>query len=331
MSHPVEDDSTALELTLQELQAFRLRVQPGAVLTAEDCAIIHSLVTTLERVTTQLGTKNASLARLRALLFGGRTEKNKDVFPQEDCSASGSQPEGEPATTETPGNASKPAKDKKKRKGHGRNGADAYTSATRIRVDHAALTVGQVCPDCRCGKLHRLPDRAKTIRVVGQPCLHATLWEADQFRCGACGEVFPAPLPEEARGPKYDETAGSMIAVLKYGTGVPNYRLDQFQKDLGIPVPATVQSEISSELSETVGPAFEELLNIAAQSDVLHNDDTGAKILSSKKGIAGREPSSRERTGTFTTSIEHHQPDRWTSSHISSRKVMENEKPPREA
>lgn len=290
-------DST-LDLTEAELRALRLRFQPGAVLTAEDCEVIQALVVTLERITEQLGQKNASLARLRVLLFGPRSERTKDVLPGTGTDASPAGGTAPPSGEAGAGGADAPKPDaspKKKRPGHGRNGADAYTSATRIRVPHTQLIVGQTCPDCGHGKLHRLPDFTKTVRVVGQPCLHATIWEGEQFRCGACGEVFPADLPAEARGPKYDETAGSMIAVLKYGTGLPNHRLDKLQKDLGIPVPATVQSEIASEVSETVAPAFEELLNQAAQADVLHHDDTRAKIL--------QKPGPDQRTGTFTTSI----------------------------
>lgn len=294
-------EQSTLELTEQELSALRLRFRPGTVLTAEDCELIQALVVTLEAITSQVGQKDASIARLRVLLFGPRSEKTRDVLGKTDPTPGSSSPSSASSTEDAAASAENPSstpvapKTKKKRKGHGRNGAGAYTSATRIPVDHTALKVGQKCPDCECGRLHVLKDRTKTIRVVGQPCLKATIWEGEQFRCGACGEVFPAELPPEARGPKYDETAGSMIAVLKYGTGLPNYRLDKLQKDLGIPVPATVQSEIASELSETVAPAFEELLNQAAQADVLHHDDTRAKIL--------QKPGADQRTGTFTTNI----------------------------
>ena len=296
--------ASALEITEQELRGLRLRFQPGTVLSTADCELFQAVVTTLEQVTQQLGQKNASVARLRVLLFGPHTEKTKDVLKDDPSSGPPTSPAPEsPSGTGDPSGVGagspsptpEPDPPKKKRKGHGRNGASAYPSATRVRVNHTTLIIGQSCPDCGRGKLHRLPDFTKTVRVVGQPCLHATIWEGEQFRCGGCGEVFPADLPAEARGPKYDETAGSMIAVLKYGTGLPNYRLDRLQTDLGIPVPATVQSEIASEVSETVAPAFEELLNQAAQADVLHHDDTRAKIL--------QKPRPDQRTGTFTTNI----------------------------
>lgn len=43
---------------------------------------------------------------------------------------------------------------------------------------------------------------------------------------------------------KYDETAVAMIAQLKYGSGIPFYRLERLEQQLGIPLPAATQWEI---------------------------------------------------------------------------------------
>ena len=43
---------------------------------------------------------------------------------------------------------------------------------------------------------------------------------------------------------KYDETAASMIAMLRYGSGFPWYRLEGLQENLGIPLPVATQCEI---------------------------------------------------------------------------------------
>jgi len=49
---------------------------------------------------------------------------------------------------------------------------------------------------------------------------------------------------------KYDETAAAMIAQLKYGSGMPFYRLEQLERQLGIPLPAATQWEIVGEAAE---------------------------------------------------------------------------------
>ena len=70
-----------------------------------------------------------------------------------------------------------------------------------------------------------------------------------------------------------------MIAQLKYGSGVPFYRLERLEEQLGIPLPAATQWEIVEEAAELIRPALEELIRQAAQGEVLHNDDTGMRIL----------------------------------------------------
>ena len=55
----------------------------------------------------------------------------------------------------------------------------------------------------------------------------------------------PASVGEK----KYDETAAAMIALLKYGSGVPFYRLEGLEASLGIPLPASTQWEIVEEMA----------------------------------------------------------------------------------
>ena len=53
------------------------------------------------------------------------------------------------------------------------------------------------------------------------------------------------PVPEEAGEDKYDETAGAMVALLKYGSGLPFNRLEKLQESLGVPLPASTQWEMT--------------------------------------------------------------------------------------
>jgi transposase len=115
--------------------------------------------------------------------------------------------------------------------------------------------------------------------VVGQAPLGATVTTIEQLRCNLCLEIFKAPLPADLGEKKYDESAASMMAILKYGTGVPFNRLDGLQRNLGIPLAASTQWDIVEHAAKLVRPAFQELVRQAAQGDVLHNDDTPVKIL----------------------------------------------------
>jgi hypothetical protein len=88
-----------------------------------------------------------------------------------------------------------------------------------------------------------------------------------------------------------------MIALLKYGSGMPFYRLEKLEHLLGIPLSASTQWEIVEEAAEVIKAARDELIRQAAQGEVLHNDDTSMRVLR-----LAREPSD-ERTGVFTSGI----------------------------
>ena len=117
------------------------------------------------------------------------------------------------------------------------------------------------------------------VRLVGQTPVRAKIYELQKLRCNLCGVVFTAQPPDGVGGEKYDATAGSMIALLKYGSGMPFHRLERLQGNLGIPLPASTQWDIVDAKAERTEPVFEELIRQAADGDVVHNDDTTVKIL----------------------------------------------------
>jgi transposase len=181
--------------------------------------------------------------------------------------------------------------------GHGRNGASSYTGAKKVAVPHPDLHAGDSCPGCLKGKVYPQKEPRALVRVVGQAPLAATVYELDRLRCNLCGDVFTAPEPEGIGAEKYDETTAAMIALLKYGSGMPFYRLQKLEDLLGIPLPASTQWEIVEEAAEVIKAARDELIRQAAQGEVLHNDDTSMRVLR-----LAREPSD-DRTGVFTSGI----------------------------
>lgn len=116
--------------------------------------------------------------------------------------------------------------------GHGRHGAAAFTGARRVSVTHATLHAGDRCPECLKGKVYRQKEAATLIRFVGHAPVEATVFEMERLRCNACQQVFTADEPETAGPEKYAVTVVAMIALLKYGTGVPFKRLERLQEQL---------------------------------------------------------------------------------------------------
>ncbi|MCP4058652.1 MAG: IS66 family transposase, partial [Pseudoalteromonas sp.] len=103
---------------------------------------------------------------------------------------------------------------------------------------------------------------------------------------------------------KYDETAASTIGLLKYGSGLPFYRLEKLMKSFKIPLPTSTQWDVVRKAAIILAMAYEELIRQAAQWDIFYNDDTSMKILQLLKenqqiALAG----TKERTGIFTSAI----------------------------
>src|SRR5208282_4132483 len=128
--------------------------------------------------------------------------------------------------------------------GHGRNAASAFTGAEKVSVQHAQLKPGDPCPECRAGRVYRQKEPKTLIRIVGQAPVKATVFEMERLRCNACCQVFTAEEPAHIGTGKYDTTAVAMIALLKYGTGVPFNRMELLVTQLGIPLPAATQWEL---------------------------------------------------------------------------------------
>ena len=295
-----------IELSAEEIAGLLERARVGLGL--DDFGNLEKLVRSYLYVTRLLEEKGTTIKRLRDLLFGSKSERLRDILEREEeeaaenevTPAEGSEPAGgeeapeaaepEPAS---PGDEGKQGATKaKKRKGHGRNGAEKYEGAAKVKIEHPSLKPGDPCPQAGCdGKVYRT-EPLVLVRVVGQAPLGATVTTIEQLRCNLCLEIFKAPLPEELGEKKYDESAASMIAILRYGTGVPFNRLDGLQADLGIPLPSSTQWDIVDDAEKLVRPALEELVRQAAQGDVLHNDDTPVKILELMKKMKKKESKS---------------------------------------
>jgi transposase len=251
---------------------------------------LQAAIRTLGYVTELLETRQATLEKLRRLLCHSSTEKTKTVLQQAGIETGEKKPKA-------------PGAPKSKAPGHGRNGAAAYRGARKVEVPHASLKAGDPCPDCQRGKVYPQRDPGVLVRIKGQAPIAATVYELEKFRCNLCGDVFTAAAPEEAGEEKYDETAASMIALLRYGSGFPWYRLEGLQENLGIPLPTATQCEIVKETAAQIQPAGDELIRQAAQGGVVHNDDTSMRVLALDRGAASDADLAAERTGVFTTGI----------------------------
>ena len=286
-----------IELEMSELEAIleRSKTQP---LSEQDYERLHAVLQTLLFLTQELDKNRVSVQRLKQMLFGTTTEKTRKVIQQaltETGVDSGTSDDDNP----------QPEPPAEKAKGHGRNGVEEYEGAEKVRVAHPSLRGGDTCPRCKKGKVYETAKPTCLVRIRGQAPLGATVYELQKLRCNLCGEIFTAPAPPEVGSQKYDAESAAMIALLKYGSGMPFNRLQRLQGSLGIPLPNATQWEILKNCLPVFIPIHEALILAAAQGKVVHNDDTGMKILkfAIPEPVDGLEPTKSDRKGVFTSGI----------------------------
>lgn len=267
--------------------AFLARVRAGVI--AEDYRLIEAMSYALPQIVESIEQERMTMRKLRHLLFGAKTEQTDRVCP----------PAAPPALI--------PPVPKPQHQGHGRIKSTDYTGARWVEVPHPALTPGCLCPLCTKGAVRTQKTKAIVLRIEGSPPIAATGYQMARLRCDTCGAVFTATVPAAAGQEKYAPSVGVTIAVLRYGTGVPHYRLARLQQSLGVPLPASTQWELMAPLREQAQPIFDALVVQAANAPLLHHDDTTMRILDLRRpGSATADELARlapHRKGTFTTNV----------------------------
>jgi transposase len=188
---------------------------------------------------------------------------------------------------------------KEKKPGHGRMPHTVYNGCDDVQLSLVGLTVGSACPlDCG-GRLYGYPPGI-LIRIIGQNLAKPIRYEIEKLRCSSCLEIFSAQLPAEIGTEKYDVSFKTILALMKYDVAVPFYRQEHFQKRLSFPLSDATQWDLIEQLAGSCYPVFNELIRLAAQGELIHNDDTPLKILEViaciKKGEIGRR-------GMYTTGL----------------------------
>jgi hypothetical protein len=308
MSRRKNKPTRRVQVPIEQLNAIVERTR--SALSTQEYATLEAAVDTLARLTEELETKTTTLERVRRLIFGPRTEGTDSVLGKAKKDPTDTQvPSADSATTPGAGGEDPATRTQETpRQGHGRNGAEKYPRAPRIAVPHDSLKHGDPCPQPGCtGRVYvQRQEPAVLVRVTGVAPLQAQIYELERLRCGLCGTVFTADPPQGMGETKYDDSAAAMIALLKYGCGLPFHRIQRLQQSLAIPLPATTQWDVVAQAAPSLAPAFEELVRQAAQGPVLYNDDTTARILkftAEARAEALPPGAKQERTGVFTSGV----------------------------
>jgi transposase len=271
-----------LQISAGQVKALQKRIK-ARDLADGDYEILQGMAETIECLAQAVEEKDTSLGRLCKYLLGAPTETVRNLLKK--------------IAPEKLEEKIKP--EAQKPPGHGRKPAAAYTGGSKVTIAHPVLKTGDHCPECEKGKVYELSMPAVQVHITGQAPLAATVYERTRLRCNLCGEIYTPDLPEHVGDQKHDESAAAMLALLKYGCGLPLNRIEKLQADLGQPLPASTQWDILDATAVSLSPVLDAHIQLAAQGSIIHNDDTTMKILDFFKN---QDPEG-ERKGIFTTGI----------------------------
>ena len=301
-----------VRLNREEGEALIARLERDA-LTSEDRRVLVQLIRLYFWLLFALQEARFSLKRLRRLLFGDQRKKHqKGSGGGSSGPGEGDGPSAHAGGKQVPPGAASgdQGASGEHRPGHGRQGAEAYVGAERVECRHETLAVGERCPVCGRGRLYRLPAGVE-MRLDGNALLSAIRYALEKLRCSACGEVFTASLPPDVRQEKYSCRARAVLAVGRYYLGLPFHRIEGYQAMLGVPLPDATQWDLLETVGDSGHVVFRHLEHLAAQGELIFQDDTSVRILSllqENQRFAAQADTlgvsrSPERTGMYTTAL----------------------------
>jgi transposase len=290
-----------VQLSYEDGEALRTRLA-GDTLTAADRRVLDLVLQWYFWLWFALQEATVSLKRLRVMLFGDKPKKRQ--APLADPSAASRDSDGGAGGAERAPAQGHRAAAPQGRPGHGRRAAQAYRGAQPVECRHETLAVGERCPVCGRGRLYRVAPGVD-IRLDGHALLSAVRYVLEKFRCSACGQVFTAATPPEVGADKYSARARAVLVLGRYYLGVPLYRLEGYQAMVGVPVSDATQWDQIERVADCAYPVFEQLQTLAAQGEVIYQDDTHVRILSliGEHRQAQAQAAPAERTGMYTTAL----------------------------
>jgi transposase len=303
----------------------------GSQLKEGDAELIERLLRTLVMLLDLLDRKNYSIKRLKALLFGRRTEKQQSrgrrdkeksavsEDGEEKSKSTQSSAEGESGSL-VEGKESSDSGEKAARAGHGRRAASEYSGAKAVSCRHDKLKVGDPCPECG-GLLYDRKEPKILLQFVGRPLIEVTKYVREVLRCVICLKQYVAPLPEGVKEERFDPSADATFVLMRYGGGLPWHRQAALQSMCGVPISESVMWERCEEVANASARIYRRLLQLGANGELVHTDDTKMVILSClKEDEEKKEKGEKKSRATQTSGMVIKSGGHWIAFYFSARR-----------
>lgn len=298
-----------IDVTLNGLHQLLGRIERKELVDG-DWAICGALV--LQLITRMQGKQDRMAAKLAAVGLPAEVVEGQLTTPACPVLTTGTSI----GATDALGAGAGPSDEKKKAKGHGRQGASAFVNAKHVIHALAAGLLGALCAACGLGRLTRYREKV-VIRVIGQPLFAAAIHHLEQARCRVCGRTVRAEAPGVLDGigssyTVYDWSACAMLVVMHYFAAAPFKRLESLHAGWGIPLADANLWRVVDETDDLLLPLYRALeLHGIQNATTLRIDDTGSMVVSLSRQIQAEvaaleligESARNVRTGINATGV----------------------------
>lgn len=295
---PIKPEAPAVrELSEEQLDGLMLRIREARdhnlALSGDDYDVLMNAVLMLANMHERLSNNDLTMTKLKKLLGMVNSSEKLDKL----------RPDGAAQNKE-----GKPTRPKGT---HGRKSARKRRSANppvKPAVHHhtiEGLNKGDSCPGCSMGRVYKY-NPATLLRITAHSPFTREQHVIEQLRCGGCGEIFTAELPEQVKADgrvdqQYGYSAIAMMGIQRYYGGSPLYRQETLQQLFGVHIAASTQFDQCQKLSDACQPVFKHLKALAANAQRFYLDDTTNRILNKVPIEKVRAGKTQWRSGVYTS------------------------------
>lgn len=222
-----------------------------------------------EQLRQQVAALQEGLAKVQAELAAARKNSGNSSKP----------PSSDVAKPPRPAQ-SKKGKSKRKRGGQPGHPRHERPSFGPEDIDNAFEYSLRVCPDCG-GTVTPVDEPARLLQqveIIAKP-IQVTEHRGLACFCGRCQKMHYAPLPDDIRraglvGPRLT----AVVAFLKGGCHCSFSVIRKFVRDvLGVAISRSHLRNLCAKAANSLDPAYQQLLALLPEQDVLNVDETGHK------------------------------------------------------
>jgi transposase len=160
--------------------------------------------------------------------------------------------------------------------------ADAQTLRdAKLETEVVAVPVPPdkcTCPECGNPKLRRVGSgKPSTVYAYVQPHFRKRIYQRETLSC-QCGHIVTAPAPDRVgEKTRYAPSFVAHLIVSKCSESTPQYRLEKFYRNIGIPVSRSTMCDLLHRGAVELQPLYNASLALVPKAADVHADETSTR------------------------------------------------------